>query len=111
MAYGTRPALVIVDDASEDDSMRRVKKYLADPRIRLYIKEKNEGIAIFANAARATGTRWKQTEEASSAACPDSLIFFIAHWNAPPSALKQYYSKNVIHHSALANRHIENVLY
>jgi glycosyltransferase involved in cell wall biosynthesis len=35
--------LVIVDDASRDDSVDRIGKYLNDPRIRLYRKERNEG--------------------------------------------------------------------
>jgi glycosyltransferase involved in cell wall biosynthesis len=35
--------LVIVDDASRDDSVERIRKYLKDARIRLYTKERNEG--------------------------------------------------------------------
>ena len=35
--------LVIVDDASKDDSLKRIEPYLDDPRIRLYTKKKNEG--------------------------------------------------------------------
>jgi glycosyltransferase involved in cell wall biosynthesis len=35
--------LVIVDDASCDDSVERIGKYLNDPRIRLYRKKQNEG--------------------------------------------------------------------
>lgn len=35
--------LVIVDDASIDDSVERINKYLKDARIRLYRKERNEG--------------------------------------------------------------------
>ena len=35
--------LVIVDDASVDDSVERIRKYLKDARIRLYRKERNEG--------------------------------------------------------------------
>src|SRR5262245_20400324 len=35
--------LVIVDDASTDDSMDRVGKYLGDARIRVYSQERNEG--------------------------------------------------------------------
>src|SRR5262245_50997290 len=37
--------LVIVDDASTDDSSQRVERYLGDRRIRIYKKEKNEGIS------------------------------------------------------------------
>ena len=35
--------LVIVDDASTDDSVQRVERFLADPRIRLFVRPKNEG--------------------------------------------------------------------
>src|SRR6195256_2466814 len=35
--------LVIVDDASRDNSVERIRKYLRDVRIRLYRKERNEG--------------------------------------------------------------------
>ncbi len=35
--------LVIVDDASCDDSVERIRKYLKDARIRFYRKERNEG--------------------------------------------------------------------
>jgi len=35
--------LVIIDDASRDDSLQRIEKYSADPRIRLYVKKSNEG--------------------------------------------------------------------
>jgi glycosyltransferase involved in cell wall biosynthesis len=35
--------LVIVDDASTDDSRERIKKYLGDTRIRFYAKKRNEG--------------------------------------------------------------------
>jgi glycosyltransferase involved in cell wall biosynthesis len=35
--------LVIIDDASQDDSLQRIEKYLGDPRIRLYVKKSNEG--------------------------------------------------------------------
>jgi hypothetical protein len=35
--------LVVIDDASEDDSLERIKKYLGDPRIRLFVKHRNEG--------------------------------------------------------------------
>ena len=35
--------LVIVDDASRDDSVERISKYLEDARIHLYRKERNEG--------------------------------------------------------------------
>jgi hypothetical protein len=35
--------LIIVDDGSKDDSLKRIEQYLKDPRIRLYAKEKNEG--------------------------------------------------------------------
>ena len=35
--------LVIVDDASRDDSVERIRRYLKDARIRLYRKERNEG--------------------------------------------------------------------
>ncbi|MBF0100155.1 MAG: glycosyltransferase family 2 protein [Desulfobacterales bacterium] len=35
--------LIIVDDASTDDSLERIKKYLDDPRIRLYVMDKNQG--------------------------------------------------------------------
>ena len=35
--------LVVIDDASEDDSLERIKKYLGDPRIRLFAKHMNEG--------------------------------------------------------------------
>lgn len=34
---------VIVDDASTDDSLARIAKYVSDPRIRLHRKERNEG--------------------------------------------------------------------
>jgi glycosyltransferase involved in cell wall biosynthesis len=37
--------LIIVDDASTDDSLEIIKQYLADSRIRLYRKKKNEGYA------------------------------------------------------------------
>ena len=36
--------LVIVDDGSTDDSLARINKYINDPRIRLFPREKNEGI-------------------------------------------------------------------
>src|SRR5436189_5144138 len=35
--------LVIVDDASCDDSVDRIGKYLIDARIRLFRKQRNEG--------------------------------------------------------------------
>lgn len=35
--------LVIIDDASTDDSLARITVYVSDPRIRLYRKEQNEG--------------------------------------------------------------------
>ncbi len=35
--------LIIVDDASTDDSVDKIKKYLHDARIRLFIRNKNEG--------------------------------------------------------------------
>ena len=35
--------LVIVDDASRDDSVERIRKYLRDTRIRVYRKDRNEG--------------------------------------------------------------------
>jgi glycosyltransferase involved in cell wall biosynthesis len=35
--------LIIVDDASSDDSLDRIKAYLSDPRIRLYAREMNSG--------------------------------------------------------------------
>jgi glycosyltransferase involved in cell wall biosynthesis len=35
--------LVIIDDASQDDSLHRIEKYFGDPRIQLYVKESNEG--------------------------------------------------------------------
>lgn len=36
--------LVIVDDGSTDNSLARINKYINDPRIRLFPREKNEGI-------------------------------------------------------------------
>jgi len=35
--------LIIVDDVSQDDSLKRIEKYRDDPRIKLYVKDKNEG--------------------------------------------------------------------
>jgi len=35
--------IVIVDDASKDDSLERIERYRGDSRIRLYAKERNEG--------------------------------------------------------------------
>jgi glycosyltransferase involved in cell wall biosynthesis len=35
--------LIIVDDRSTDDSVQRIRRYDADPRIRLYVKDQNEG--------------------------------------------------------------------
>lgn len=35
--------LVIIDDASRDDSVERIDRYLADPRVRLYARGRNEG--------------------------------------------------------------------
>ncbi|HEY4781506.1 MAG TPA: glycosyltransferase family 2 protein, partial [Chthoniobacterales bacterium] len=35
--------LVIVDDASRDDSVERIRRYLKDDRIQLYRKGRNEG--------------------------------------------------------------------
>jgi glycosyltransferase involved in cell wall biosynthesis len=35
--------MIIVDDASKDDSLERIERYLGDPRIRPYAREKNEG--------------------------------------------------------------------
>ncbi len=35
--------LVIIDDASTDDSVQRVERFLADPRIRIVVRPKNEG--------------------------------------------------------------------
>jgi glycosyltransferase involved in cell wall biosynthesis len=37
--------LVIVDDGSTDDSLARINKYINDPRIRLFPRKNNEGIA------------------------------------------------------------------
>jgi glycosyltransferase involved in cell wall biosynthesis len=37
--------LIIVDDASTDDSLDHIERYLSDSRIRLYAKQKNEGVA------------------------------------------------------------------
>jgi glycosyltransferase involved in cell wall biosynthesis len=35
--------LIIIDDCSTDDSVERLQSYLSDQRIRLYLREKNEG--------------------------------------------------------------------
>ena len=35
--------LVIIDDASSDDSLQRIKRFLADPRIRIFVRPRNEG--------------------------------------------------------------------
>src|SRR5262245_5201770 len=35
--------LIIVDDASTDDSLKRITSYLRDPRIRLFMNNQNEG--------------------------------------------------------------------
>ena len=35
--------LVIIDDASRDDSVERINRYLTDPRVRFYAKDRNEG--------------------------------------------------------------------
>jgi len=37
--------LIIVDDGSEDDSLERIQKYRSDQRIRLFVNERNQGIA------------------------------------------------------------------
>ena len=37
--------LIIVDDGSADNSVEVIKKYLSDNRIKLYINEKNLGLA------------------------------------------------------------------
>src|SRR6476660_3851268 len=35
--------LIIIDDASTDDSLERIEKYLGDPRISLYSSTRNKG--------------------------------------------------------------------
>jgi len=35
--------LIIIDDCSQDNSVERIKTYCSDPRIKLYVKDKNEG--------------------------------------------------------------------
>lgn len=35
--------LVIIDDASRDNSVERINRYLSDPRIRLFARDRNEG--------------------------------------------------------------------
>lgn len=35
--------VILIDDGSTDDSVARIKPYTADPRIRFYAREKNEG--------------------------------------------------------------------
>ncbi|MBC1492849.1 glycosyltransferase [Listeria booriae] len=49
--------LIIVDDASADQSLATIEPYLTDPRIQLLAKEKNEGVALARNdgLARSTG--------------------------------------------------------
>ena len=39
----TQWELIIVDDASSDDSLQRIKRFLADPRIRIFVRPRNEG--------------------------------------------------------------------
>ncbi|MBC2304415.1 glycosyltransferase family 2 protein [Listeria booriae] len=49
--------LIIVDDASADQSLAAIEPYLTDPRIQLLAKEKNEGVALARNdgLTRSTG--------------------------------------------------------
>ncbi|MBC1890009.1 glycosyltransferase family 2 protein [Listeria booriae] len=49
--------LIIIDDASTDQSIAAIEPYLTDPRIQLLAKEKNEGVALARNdgLARSTG--------------------------------------------------------
>ena len=35
--------LIIIDDGSNDDSLQRIEKFLADPRIRIFVRPRNEG--------------------------------------------------------------------
>jgi glycosyltransferase involved in cell wall biosynthesis len=35
--------LIVIDDASSDDSLRRIERFLADRRIRMFVRPRNEG--------------------------------------------------------------------